>query len=282
MSETVNNAEVTPATHTVAVDHGERTSDGSTPNNVKGTNHDRIEKAYAQVTGQKLTSEPLTIETLSSVTGLPEGEHKGVDYNVTIAALPDDAKKLLANLRSDYTRKTQELARQQKDLEGQRQALLESEAYRNLQSKASETPVDADPFDPAVFNQRIEQEVAKRLQQVLEPMQNEWQSQQRRAKLDKFKSDNPDMETYKSEIVETLKSNDNLTLEQAYFIVKGRNQTETLRRQEQELAAYKSAAREYGLKVGVGSANSGPMKPPASVKKDAYSVYRWLQANQKV
>jgi uncharacterized protein (DUF2344 family) len=268
-------------THTVTVDHGTPSSDGSTPNSVKGSNHERLEKAYAQATGgQKLTNE-ISVETLKDVNGIPEGEFKGVDYNKTINELPEDAKKILANLRSDYTRKTQEIARQQKELEAQRQALLESDAYRSIQAKATEAPVDADPWDPQAFNQRIEQEVAKRLADVLKPMQQEFEVQQRRQKLEKFKSDNPDLEAYKTEIVEVLKTNDNLTLEQAYYMVKGKNQTETLKRAEQELSAYKTAAKDYGLKVSVGSANTGPLKPPASVKRDAYSVYRWLQANQK-
>ena len=287
MAEANVNNGVTPVasgdapTHTVTVDHGTPSSDGSTPNSVKGSNHERLEKAYAQATGgQKLTNE-ISVETLKDVNGIPEGEFKGIDYNKTINELPEDAKKILANLRSDYTRKTQEIARQQKELEAQRQALLESDAYRNIQAKATEAPVDADPWDPQAFNQRIEQEVAKRLADVLQPMQQEFEVQQRRQKLEKFKSDNPDLEAYKTEIVEVLKTNDNLTLEQAYYMVKGKNQTETLKRAEQELSAYKSAAKDYGLKVSVGSANTGPLKPPASVKRDAYSVYRWLQANQK-
>lgn len=274
--------DVATPTHTVTVDHGIPSADGATPASVRGSNHERLEKAYAAATGgQKLTNEPLTVDKLSEVSGIPEGEFKGVDYNKTINELPDDAKKILANLRSDYTRKTQEIARQQKEIEAQRQALLQSDAYKNIQQKAQEAPVDADPWDPAAFNQRIEQEVAKRLADVLQPMQQEWEVQQRRAKLDKFKSENPDMESYKTEIVEVLKTNDNLSLEQAYYLVKGKSQTDKLRQAEQELNAYKTAARDYGLKVSVGSVNSGPLKPPASVKRDAYSIYRWLQANEK-
>lgn len=270
-------------THTVTVDHGTPQSGGEQHAAVKGSNHERLAKAFAQATGgQKLTNDqPLTVEKLADVNGIPEGEFKGVDYNKTISELPEDAKKILANLRSDYTRKTQEISRQQKELEAQRQALLESDAYKNIQQKAQEAPVEADPFDPQAFNQRIEQEVAKRLAEVLRPMQEEFTTQQKRAKLEKFKSENPDLETYKSEIVEVLRGNDNLTLEQAYYMVKGRSQTETLRKAQDELNAYKTAARDYGLKVSVGTTNSGPMKPPTSVKRDAYSVYRWLQANQK-
>jgi len=270
------------STHTVTVDHGTPVSGGEQHAAVKGSNHERLANAYAKATGgQVLTNEPLTVEKLSEVQGIPDGEYKGIDYNKTINELPEDAKKILANLRSDYTRKTQELSAKQRELESQRQALLESDAYKAIQAKATEAPVDADPWDPQAFNQRIEQEVAKRLADVLKPMQTEWEVQQRRAKLDKFKSENPDLETYKTEIVEVLKTNDNLSLEQAYYLVKGKTQTEKLRQAEQELNAYKVAAKDYGLKVSVGSVNSGPLKPPASVKRDAYSVYRWLQANQK-
>jgi len=288
MAEANVNNGVSPATsgeaptHTVTVDHGTPSSDGSTPSSVKGSNHERLEKAFSQATGgQKLTNEPMTVEKLSEVQGLPEGDFRGIDYNRTISELSDDGKKILANLRSDYTRKTQEIARQSKELEGQRQALLDSDAYRNIQARATEAPVDADPFDPQAFNQRIEQEVAKRLADVLKPMQNEYESQQRRQKLERFKSENPDLESYKTEIVEVLKTNENLNLEQAYYLVKGKTQTQKLRQAEQELVAYKTAAKDYGLKVSIGSVNSGPLKPPTSVKRDAYSVYRWLQANQK-
>lgn len=282
MSNEVNGTDVVSTPDTVAtIDHGNPTSDGNTPAAVKGTNHDRLEQAYAQATkGKQLQSEP-NIESLATME-LPDGDHKGIDYSAVMQGLPDDAKKILANLRKDYTQKTQALAAQSKDLEAQRKSLLESDAYKSIQNKANETPVDADPFDPVAFNTRIEQEVAKRLNEVLKPMQQEHEAQQRRMRLDKFKSDNPDLETYKTEIVEVLKGNEHITLEQAYFLVKGKTQTEALKKSEQELAAYKTAAKEYGMKVSVGTATNGQLTPPATVKRDAYSVYRWLQANQKV
>lgn len=286
MDRTIVNNSGSPAvadapTHTVTVDHGIAGASESS-GAAKGSNHERLQKAFSQATGGGvLSNEPLTVEGLSDVPGIPEGEFKGIDYNKTISELPDDAKKILANLRSDYTRKTQEIARQSKELEGQRAALLESDAYKSIQQKAAEAPVDADPFDPAAFNTRIEQEVAKRLAEVLRPMQDEFTQQQRRTKLERFKSDNPDLETYKTEIVEVLRGNDALTLEQAYYMVKGRASTEGLRRAQDELVAYKTAARDYGLKVSVGTTNTGPLKPPPSVKRDAYSIYKWMQANQK-
>lgn len=272
-------------THTVTVEQALPQSGGEKTNEplsgLRGSNHDRLQAAYAKATGgETLTNEPLTVEKLADFQ-LPDGEHKGIDYNATIKALPEDAQKILANLRADYTKKTQALATSQKELTEQRQALLESQMFKDMEAKANEPRVEADPWDPAAFNQRIEQEVAKRMSDVFRPMKEEIEIQQRRNKLQEFKTANPDLETYKSEIVEVLKNNESLNLEQAYYIVKGKNQTESLRAKEQELAAYKSAAKEYGLKVGIGSTNSGPLSPPASVKRDAYSIYRWLQANQK-
>ena len=290
MSEiSVNNGEapsVTP-THTVTVEHAlpKSSESGKVAAAHRDSNHDRLEKAYSAATsGGKLTNDvaaPLTVDRLADINGIPEGNFTGVDYNKTISELPDDAKKILANLRSDYTKKTTEIAAQRRELDAQREAMLSSQAMRDLQAKASETPVDADPWDAQSFNNRIEQEVAKRLNEVLKPMQEERASQQRRQKLAQFKSENPDIETYKTEIVEVLKSNEALSLEQAYYFVKGKNQTDAMRKQEQELAAYKSAAKDYGLKVSIGSVNSGPLKPPASVKRDAYSIYKWMMANQK-
>lgn len=272
-------------THTVTVDQalpragGEKQSEPLT--GLRGSNHERLQAAYAKATGgETLTNEPLTVEKLADFQ-LPDGEHKGIDYNATIKALPEDAQKILANLRADYTKKTQALATSQKELTEQREAMLQSQMFKDMEAKANEPRVEADPWDPAAFNQRIEQEVAKRMSEVFKPMKEEIEIQQRRNKLQEFKTANPDLESYKTEIVEVLKNNETLNLEQAYYIVKGKNQTESLRAKEQELAAYKSAAKEYGLKVAVGSTNSGPLAPPASVKRDAYSIYRWLQANQK-
>lgn len=286
MSEILNTADsATQAPVTVTIDQalpqsgGEKTTEPLT--GLRGSNHERLAAAYAKATGgETLTNEMPTVESLSNLQ-LPEGDNKGIDYNAVITGLPDDAKKILANLRADYTKKTQALATSQKELTEQREALLQSQMFKEMEAKAAEPRVDADPWDPAAFNQRIEQEVAKRMSDVFRPMKEEIEIQQRRNKLQEFKTANPDLETYKSEIVEVLKNNESLNLEQAYYIVKGKNQTESLRAKEQELAAYKSAAKEYGLKVGIGSTNSGPLSPPASVKRDAYSIYRWLQANQK-
>lgn len=71
--------------------------------------------------------------------------YKGIKYKDTLQNLDDDAKKLLSNMRSDYTRKSQELADQRKalesqmaELQAQKDALMESDYYKTLQTKANE------------------------------------------------------------------------------------------------------------------------------------------------
>ena len=51
--------------------------------------------------------------------------HKGLKpYNQILESIPEDARKLVANLRAMATQKTQEVAEQRKSLESQRQDLI--------------------------------------------------------------------------------------------------------------------------------------------------------------
>jgi hypothetical protein len=150
-----------------------------------------------------------------------DGTHKGVNWNDTVSGLPDDAQKLLANLRADYTKKTQDLARQRKALESERKALLNEDYLANINEKANQE-IQFDPFDNDSVNARIEQEVAKRMQQMIQPLQQEYELQQRQMALDNFKSAHPDLQDYKTEIAKLLMTDQSLNLERAYYIVKGK------------------------------------------------------------
>eukprot|EP00918_Siedleckia_nematoides_P012441 GHVU01027329.1.p2 GENE.GHVU01027329.1~~GHVU01027329.1.p2 ORF type:complete len:295 (+),score=48.66 GHVU01027329.1:2022-2906(+) len=206
--------------------------------------------------------------------------YKGLDYNKITSELPDDAQKLLSNMRSDYTRKTQELARERKALEQQREALVKSDFAKNIKEKA-ETEVAFDPFDDASVQAKIEQEVAKRMQEMLNPLQKQYELQQNQMELDKFKAANPDLMTYKKDVAKLLLQNENLSLQQAYFIVKGQKQNDHSRQLEEELSSYKSQAKEYGLMIGGSSRPSKAPSVPKQVRdQGAFAVYEWLAANK--
>jgi hypothetical protein len=266
------------ATTTSETVSGEKKFDLST----KSIN-DRIGKAmdaaYSKQPGvpeakEKLVSEA-TVETLQDV-NLPTGEFKGIDYNKIITDLPDDAQKLLANIRSSYTRKTQELASQRKELEAQLAALQESKVYEQF-SEVAERNTQLDPYDVETFNARIEEEVAKRMQQMMRPMQEQYELQQRKAKLDQWTSEHPDYLDYKQDIVSLLKENQALDLQSAYYIVKGKAQTQKTKEYETELKQYRDAAREYGLKVGAGNTATSK-SPPKGLK--GYELYNWIKNNK--
>lgn len=211
---------------------------------------------------------------------------KGIKYKETLMGLDDDAKKLLSNMRSDYTRKSQDLSEQRKqleaqanELEAQRKAMLESGYLEKLAEKANQD-VEINPWDEKSIEGRIEQEVAKRLEELMRPMQTEYAVQQREIQLRQFKAEHPDLENYKHEIVDTLKENEGMRLEQAYWLVKGQKLDAEMKTQARELSQYKSAAREAGLKVG-GLSRRRSTGIPDNVKTgSAYDIYKFL-ANQK-
>jgi hypothetical protein len=218
--------------------------------------------------------EEATIDSLDEV-NLPEGTHKGINYNNVVEALPEDAQKLLANMRSSYTKKTQELATQRKELQMQMKALQDSKVYESI-SEVAQRDTQLDPYDTETFNSRIEEEVARRMQQMMKPMQEEYQLQQRKQKLDAWTAEHPDFKDYKTDIVDLLKTNRALDLQSAYYIVKGKNQTESLKAQQAELKQYKDAARQYGLKVSAGN-NVTSKRPPKGMK--SYDLYKWVKDN---
>ena len=212
--------------------------------------------------------------------------YKGIMYKDTLMNLDDDAKKLLSNMRSDYTRKSQELSEQRKALEGQaaeleaqRKAMLESGYLEKLAEKANQE-VEVNPWDEKSIEGRIEQEVAKRLEELMRPMQTEYAVQQREMQLRQFKSEHPDLEDYKHEIVDTLKQNEGMRLEQAYWLVKGQKLDAAMKTQARELDQYKNAAREAGLKVGGLGRRRSTGIPDQVKSSSAYEIYKYL-ANQK-
>lgn len=239
---------------------------------------DRVGEALAQAKAEPAppTPESMTIEQLAEVSMSDEGGHKGIDYGKVVSSLPEEAQKLMANLRADYTRKTQELAAQRKEVESLQQSLMNSEFNKTIDTLASAETVELDPYDTQSFETRIQQEVARRMQEMMKPIRQEQELNTKRQALETFKSKNPDLMDYRDDIVPLLQSNEALTLQDAYFIVKGKAQNEKLRILEQENTARKEKMREAGLKINAGT--KGGDRPPKGLK--GYEIYKWLQARK--
>jgi len=207
---------------------------------------------------------------------LPEG--KGVDFRQVLEVLPDDAKTLIGNLRADYTRKTQELASQRKELEAQMKALTDGEFFKRVKEQASQPDVELDPYRTETFEARIQQEVARRMQEAFQPLQQQQELQMRQLKLQEFKTNHPDLDDMKHDVADLLKSNPSLSLQDAYFITKGKKSTTRLNALEQENAERKARMREIGLKIGQGK-DVNPNNPPKGLK--GYDLYQWFERQKQ-
>ena len=207
---------------------------------------------------------------------LPEG--KGVDFRQVLEVLPDDAKTLIGNLRADYTRKTQELASQRKELEAQMKALTDGEFFKRVKEQASQPDVELDPYRTETFEARIQQEVARRMQEAFQPLQQQQELQMRQLKLQEFKTNHPDLDDMKHDVADLLKSNPSLSLQDAYFITKGKKSTTRLNALEQENAERKARMREIGLKIGQGK-DVNPNNPPKGLK--GYDLYKWFERQKQ-
>jgi hypothetical protein len=214
--------------------------------------------------------------------------HKGINYKQVVSELPEDAQKLIANLRSDYQRKTSNLSEERKaisatraDLEAQRRALMESDFFRDVNEVADKELGEFNPYDDKSFEDRIQKEVATRMKQMMEPMRQQHELQQQQIRLQQFKSDHPDLEDMKSDVAKVLMDNKNLNLEQAYWQVKGRRLSNKMKDQEAELSSYKKVAREAGLKVG-GASRGRTNGIPKHVmdQDDPIAIYNWLKENK--
>lgn len=214
--------------------------------------------------------------------------HKGINYQQVISELPEEAQKLVANLRADYQRKTSNLSEQRRaieatraDLEAQRKALLDSDFYRDVNEAANKELGEFNPYDDKSFEERIQKEVAQRMKSMLEPMRQQQELQSQKIRLQQFKSEHPDLEDIKTDVAKVLMDNKHMNLEQAYWQVKGRILSDKMKTQEAELSSYKKVAREAGLKVG-GASRGRTNGIPKHImdQDDPAAIYNWLKENK--
>lgn len=209
-------------------------------------------------------------------------EHRGLPhYTEVLKHVPENARKLVANLRADATRKTQYLADARRQLDAERaqlaqerEALYNGDFARKVHETAAQDTKDIDLYDEAGLQKRIEIETARRLKDMLQPMQEQLQVQQRQQALESFKASNPDMTepTIKAAIVKELVARPDLKLEDAYHIVKGRLASEENSRLRSEQNTRRTAQRQAIEKTGTRS-SVGTVKAPAGLS--AWEAYQW-------
>lgn len=145
---------------------------------------------------------------------------EGLSWREEYNAAPPQVQALMRQMQADYTRKTQELAEQRKALSGGKAAKQPDPAPAPAAPAA-----DFDPFDPASLDALIEQRVQQALLEREAPLRAAQKQAEAEAAYTKFVETYPDIESdpmVQAAVGEELDANENLSLEQAYFIAKGR------------------------------------------------------------
>lgn len=214
-----------------------------------------------------------------------DAQHKGMKpISQWIHNVPEDVRKHLANIRADYTRKTQALSAAKREVEqAKEQMRLQTEGFvkgplaQKLQNIDTETEYDL--FDADGMKAEIGRQAQLMLKQMLQPAQEEIEVQQRRLALDKFKMENPEMTSpeYRTPIVELLQSRPELKLEDAFYIVKAKIDSKKSTAERAELADRKARQKETVLKSSKGTKAQTASTPQF---KSAVEAYNWHKSRQ--
>ncbi len=283
----------TPAAETAPQDAGSvdtgadttrATEAAETPTESTGGQDSALAQALNQFIGE-VGEDAISIEALASADfgedEIMSGTHKGLPhYDEILRHLPENGKKLIQNLRSNYTQKTQVIAEMRKELEAermkfhaQRKLLTESEFAKEMERIAADD-TKHDVWDEEGRRKHIEQETAKRLNQMLEPLKREVAQQKRELELKDFKAKNPEIvePEVRVKVARLLLDRPNLSLEDAYFITKAQMTTEENTRLTERMKAKRQASRQALQKTSTGR-NLGTNSAPKF--KDAWAAYQY-------
>lgn len=181
--------------------------------------------------------------------------------------------------QSDYTRKTQQLKTERDSIESQRKALFESDAYKMIQQAAQAEGGEFDPLDPDSVTRHIRSQVARELENMYRPVQEQYVTQAAQAKVTEFMSARPEFADpkFKGEVASLLKANESYDLETAYEVVSARRLRAERESLQTEAQRHRALLAEAGLKVGVGTPARDSGEVPAHVlKQGAVAVAEYL------
>lgn len=210
----------------------------------------------------------------------PNGKsHEGLDPKKVLDALPDEAKKLVANLRDDYRRKTTSLSEQRRNLETRQGAWL-AEQESALREKMN-VPDDIDIFDPAGMQRFIEAKVAQAMLAAQEPIRKANAAESRKQELATFRQEHPDLDQYRDRIVSLVAKG--MKPEDAYWRAKGEAADGIVAAKQREIDEAKKAKNAQNA-AGVRSTGLGSAVQPGSIQaggpKTAMEAYKAVMARR--
>lgn len=261
---------------------------------VEETGTDEVEVAEdQQFDGEVEEAEEAPSLTLDDLLGLTdedyeefgeEANHKGLKpLHEWMPHIPEEVRKHIANIRSDYTRKMQEISSQRKELENLRNELLstkESTLNNPLLQSLGEVDEEAqhDLYSEEGIQAEIKRQASLMLKDMLKPAQEKIQQERRQMELNQFKTEHPELtqEAYRLPIAKMLIERPELKLEDAYYIVKAKVDSELASQEREALAQQRSNRKEVFSKTSTGR-NSAPKVPPKT--RDAWELYQWHKNN---
>jgi len=234
--------------------------------------------------------EEVELMTIEELLGLNEDDyeeftedanHKGMKpLHEWMGHIPEDVRKHVANIRSSYTRKTQELAEMRKALEAERAELMRQQemSVNNPFLKQAEQELakeeEYDLYTPEGMQAEIKRQAAQMLKEMMKPAQEEIQIKQRRMQLESFKTENPELmdDAYRLPVAQMLQERPELKLEDAFYIVKAKVDAQKLKAEREQVAKQKSQRRQTLRKT-----SSGKSVTPSGTPKfrDAWEAYQY-------
>jgi len=201
---------------------------------------------------------------------------------------PEDVRKHVANMRASYTRKTQELAAERKQLEALREELLatkEGTLNNPMLEEVSKYATDEahDVYSEEGMKAEIQRQAALMLQEMMKPAQDKIRQERRAVELESFKANNPELtqDEYRMPIAKMLMERPELKLEDAFYIVKAKVDSQKLKSEREAMAAQKSSRKSTFAKTSTGQ-NSNPTGTPRFKNAwDAYNYHKSLAEKGK-
>lgn len=237
--------------------------------------------------------EPMTIEELMALNEedyeefTENANHTGMKpLHEWLHNVPEDVRKHVANLRSSYTRKTQEIADMRRELEQERKALLAQQdltvnnPYLKETQKHLETDEEYDLYTQEGMQKEIKRQAAKMLQEMMQPAQQEIQLKQRQMQLQEFKNANPELtqDEYRLPIAKMLMERPELKLEDAFYIVKAKVDSEKARAEREQMAQQRASRKDTLTKTS----NGKSVSPSGTPKfRDAWEAFQYHKAQQE-
>jgi len=218
-----------------------------------------------------------------------DANHKGMKpLHEWMQHIPEDVRKHVANIRSSYTRKTQELAEMRKALDAERMELQRQQenAVNNPFLKRAEEELakeeEYDIYTTEGMQAEIKRQAAKMLQEMMKPAQEEIQMKQRRIQLEQFKTDNPELmdDDYRLPVAQMLQDRPELKLEDAFYIVKAKVDATKLKTEREQVAKQKSQRRQTLRKTSGGKSVSPSGTPKFRSAWEAYQYHKSQQAKK--